>query len=463
MISDSVFNFEAYKDNIALISCNAEISYSDVDNLSILFSSKIRKRSLVFLVCTNTIDSIISYIGIIRSGAVCILIKERNFDSLLEKYKPEYIVAPSDVLQIQGSFLCGLNSFSLYKTDYIIDYEVSDDLAILLSTSGSTGSPKFVKISYQNIISNSDSISDYLNISSIDRAVTTMPMNYSYGLSIIHTHLRNGASIIVTDSSLMGRELWDLMKNKKATNFGGVPYTYQMLKKLRFERIELPSLRYVTQAGGKLSQEQTVDFHNICSQKNIDFFVMYGQTEATARMAYLPARALPGKAGSIGCPIPGGEFFLEDTEGKVIEVNETVGELIYYGKNVSIGYSHNCNDLNGIDSNKGCLHTGDLAKRDAEGYYYIVGRKNRFIKVFGNRVNLDELEQIINGYGIECVCTGQEDEINIYVTDSNIDTVALYNKVMLDTGLNKSAFNLVNIDKIPRNDSGKVIYSNIAD
>ena len=152
MISDSVFNFEAYKDNIALISCSAEISYSDVDSLSILFSSKIRKRSLVFLVCTNTIDSIISYIGIIRSGAVCILIKERNFDSLLEKYKPEYIVAPSDVLQIQASFLCGLNSYSLYKTDYLIDYEVSDDLAILLSTSGSTGSPKFVKIKLFNIL-----------------------------------------------------------------------------------------------------------------------------------------------------------------------------------------------------------------------------------------------------------------------------------------------------------------------
>jgi acyl-coenzyme A synthetase/AMP-(fatty) acid ligase len=463
MKPNNIFDFTAYKGNVALISSDAEVTYSEVDNLSLLLSPKIRMRSLVFLVCTNTIDSIISYIGIIRSGAVCMLIKERNFDFLLQTYKPEYIVAPSDILNIQGSVLCGMNSYTLYKTNYPIDYQVSDDLAILLSTSGSTGSPKFVKVSYQNIVSNSVSISDYLNISSVDRAITTMPMNYSYGLSIIHTHLMNGASIIVTDSSLMSREFLNLIKSKKATNFGGVPYTYQMLKKLRFERMDLPSLKYVTQAGGKLSEVLTLDFHSMCTRKNIDFFVMYGQTEATARMAYLPARALPGKASSIGFPIPGGKFVLESTAGKVIEESETVGELIYYGENVSIGYSRSCNDLDGNDSNNGCLYTGDLAKRDADGYYYIVGRKNRFIKVFGNRVNLDEFEQIVNGYGIDCVCTGQEDQVNIYVTCPAVDAVSLYDKLMLDTGLNKSTFNIMSIDEIPRNDSGKVLYNNITD
>tara|TARA_B110001469_G_scaffold123645_1_gene136008 strand:+ start:327 stop:1733 length:1407 start_codon:yes stop_codon:yes gene_type:complete len=468
MKPNNIFDFTAYKGNVALISSNAELTYSELDSLSLLLSLKIRMRSLVFLVCTNTIESIISYIGIIRSGAVCILIKERNFDFLLETYKPEYIVAPSDILNIQGSVLYRMNSYTLYKSNYPIDYQVSDDLAILLSTSGSTGSPKFVKVSYKNIVSNSVSISDYLNISSVDRAITTMPMNYSYGLSIIHTHLMNGASIIVTDSSLMTKKFWDLIKKKKATNFGGVPYTYQMLKKLRFERMVLPNLRYVTQAGGKLSEKLTLDFHGMCARKNIDFFVMYGQTEATARMAYLPARALPGKAGSIGFPILGGEFVLESTAGKVIEESETVGELIYYGENVSIGYSHSCNDLNNNNNNSnsnssGCLYTGDLAKRDDDGYYYIVGRKNRFIKVFGNRVNLDEFEQIVNGYGIDCVCTGQEDQINIYVTDPAVDEVSLYDKLMLDTGLNKSILNIMNIDKIPRNDSGKVLYNDIAD
>ena len=463
MKPNNIFDFTAYKGNVALISSNAELTYSELDSLSLLLSLKIRMRSLVFLVCTNTIESIISYIGIIRSGAVCILIKERNFDFLLETYKPEYIVAPSDILNIQGSVLYRMNSYTLYKSNYPIDYQVSDDLAILLSTSGSTGSPKFVKVSYKNIVSNSVSISDYLNISSVDRAITTMPMNYSYGLSIIHTHLMNGASIIVTDSSLMTKKFWDLIKKKKATNFGGVPYTYQMLKKLRFERMVLPNLRYVTQAGGKLSEKLTLDFHGMCARKNIDFFVMYGQTEATARMAYLPARALPGKAGSIGFPILGGEFVLESTAGKVIEESETVGELIYYGENVSIGYSRSCNDLDGNDSNNGCLYTGDLAKRDADGYYYIVGRKNRFIKVFGNRVNLDEFEQIVNGYGIDCVCTGQEDQVNIYVTCPAVDAVSLYDKLMLDTGLNKSTFNIMSIDEIPRNDSGKVLYNNITD
>lgn len=463
MIPDSGFSFEAYKDNIALISSDSEITYSEVERASLVLSEKIRKRSLVFLVCTNTIDSIIAYTGIIRSGAVCVLIKERNFDFLLDKYRPEYIVAPSDIIQNGCSAICGMGRYTLYKTNYITDYEISDNLAILLSTSGSTGSPKFVKLSYQNIVSNTASISDYLNITSIDRAITTMPMNYSYGLSIIHTHLMKGASIIVTDSSLMSREFWDLMKAKGATNFGGVPYTYQMLKKLRFERMDLPSLRYVTQAGGKLTEELTTDFHGICAKKDIDFFVMYGQTEATARMAYLPADALPDKVGSIGFPIPGGKFILENSKGEVIDEHELVGELVYYGENVSAGYSQSCYDLNGVDSNNGCLHTGDLAKRDSDGFYYIVGRKNRFIKVFGNRVNLDELEQVVSGYGVDCVCTGQEDQVNIYTTDKDVDEVALYNKLMLDTGLNKSTFNLVNIDKIPRNDSGKVLYKNLTD
>lgn len=458
---DAIFNFKDYEDDIALISCDTVVSYSEMDNISLSISSEIRKRSLVFLICTNTIDSIIAYVGIVKSGAICVLIKERNFNFLFETYRPEYVVAPTDILQIEGEAICNINNYTLYKTNCIIDYEINDDVAILLSTSGSTGSPKFVKISYDNIISNTVSITEYLNISSIDRAITTMPMNYSYGLSIIHTHLANGASIIVTDASLMSRELWDLMKNKDATNFGGVPYTYQMLKKLRFERMNLPSLKCVTQAGGKLDKKLIVEFHDICKQKSINFFVMYGQTEATARMAYLPMTSLPERAGSIGSSIPNGKFVIEDDSNNVIESNETEGELVYYGQNVSIGYSHNCYDLNETDSNNGCLHTGDLAKRDSDGYYYIVGRINRFIKVFGNRVNLDEFEKIVGNYGFECVCTGQEDKINIYVTDSSIDKTSFINNLMSDTGLNKSAFNIVNIDSVPRSDSGKILYSEI--
>ena len=215
---------------ISLISRDREISYAELHETTEKISSNLDGNSLVFLVCSNSIGSIIAYLSIIKSGSSCAMIKERNFDYLFDTYKPLYIFAPRSFKKVDGEEIIEYDDYVLYRINNNITYSVNKDLSILLSTSGSTGSPKFVKITSQNLISNTMSISKYLNISSCDRAITTMPMNYSYGLSIINTHLANGASIIITDASLMNKELWDLMKEKKATNFGGVPYTFQMLK-----------------------------------------------------------------------------------------------------------------------------------------------------------------------------------------------------------------------------------------
>tara|TARA_B100000003_G_scaffold38007_1_gene32221 strand:+ start:5296 stop:6465 length:1170 start_codon:yes stop_codon:yes gene_type:complete len=388
------------------------------------------------------------------------MIKERNFDFLLNTYKPEFIFAPTELKNIDAQKIHKFDEYSLYKTKFQINYVIDRNLSILLSTSGSTGSPKFVKITSNNIVSNTNSISKYLKIKSNDRAITTMPMNYSYGLSIINTHLANGASIIVTDASLMNKELWELMKDKQATNFGGVPYTYQMLKKLRFERMQLPHLKYITQAGGRLDEELILNFHKICRDKGIDFYVMYGQTEATARMSYLPPASLPEKAGSIGFAIPYGELKLRDDNGIFFDEVNRKGELIYYGENVSAGYSYDYSDLDNSDSNE-FLETGDLAIRDQDGYFYIVGRKNRFIKVFGNRVNLDEFETIANRFVENCVCTGAEDKISIYTTAINFNEGDLFSNLMRETGLNSSVFSIKTIDIIPRNESGKVLYNKL--
>ena len=454
---NNLFDFKKYADNIALITYEKEITYHQLDQLTIEYGSYIKERSLVFLICTNTIESVVAYLSIIKFGSVCLLIGDNNIEELLKKYKPEYVFSPK-AKELDIKVVKEFDSYRLYKTAYDVDYKLSDDLAILLTTSGSTGSPKFVRIAYENIVSNTNSISEYLNINTQDRAITTMPMNYSYGLSIINTHLSKGATVILTESSIMNREFWDLLKEKKVTNFGGVPYIYEILKKLRFEKMNLPSLKYITQAGGKLNTNLVLEFHEVCTKKGIEFFVMYGQTEATARMSYLPPSALPKKAGSMGITIPNGRFVIVDDEGNMIEDSEVIGELLYYGKNVSLGYSQSCYDLNAENENKGCLHTGDLAKRDADGYYYIAGRKKRFVKVFGNRVNLDEFEQIVKSYGYDCVCGGQDDNLIIYLTDHNIDKTELLNNLMTKTGLNKSAFSVVFINEIPRNESGKTLY-----
>ena len=181
--------------------------------------------------------------------------------------------------------------------------------------------------------------------------------------------------------------------------------------------MELPSLRYLTQAGGRLGRELAEEFNAICEEKGIRLIVMYGQTEATARMSYLPWEDAGRKAGSIGIPIPGGKFELVDANGQLIDGADVVGELVYCGSNVTPGYAKSRMDLAKPDENKGVLYTGDMAKRDEDGFYYVVGRKKRFLKIFGNRVNLDEVENLLKKEGIENACTGQDDRMVVFLTD----------------------------------------------
>jgi len=399
-----------------------------------------------------------------RAKAVPVLINDKInnvfFTNLLETYKPAYIFLPTAHSQSNFNFTAvySYGSYTLFKTNYNINYHLHDDLALLLTTSGSTGSPKLVKQSYKNIYSNAESITQYLGITSTDRPITTMPFNYSYGLSIINSHLLKGASIILTDATLMDRRFWDEMRKNNATTFGGVPYIYEMLKKLRFEYMNLSSLKYITQAGGKLSMKLSAEIADICANKGIKFYVMYGQTEATARMAYLPWEYVRTKVGSIGIAIPGGKLWLENENKDVIRKNDTIGELVYQGDNVTMGYAESCFDLQNGDENNGILHTGDLAKRDADNFYYITGRMKRFLKIYGNRINLDEIEELIRNAGYECVCAGTDDNLKIYITKpDNKDQIVSY--IAKRTGINRAVFSLVHIDKIPRNDSGKVQYS----
>jgi acyl-CoA synthetase (AMP-forming)/AMP-acid ligase II len=207
-----------------------------------------------------------------------------------------------------------------------------------------------------------------------------------------------------------------------------------------------------------LSKELQSEFADICKNKSISLIIMYGQTEASPRMAYLPWEYAKSKLGSIGIAIPGGHFWLEDSDAQEIKSPETVGELIYQGKNVALGYAESRFDLGRGDDNKGILHTGDMAKRDAEGFYYIIGRKNRFLKLFGSRINLDEVESLLRKEKIDCACSGEDDHLQIYITDSNVIEKTMQ-FLMVHTGINRNAVTLTVIDEMPRNESGKILYS----
>jgi len=463
----SIYDIFRHDDSIAVITdTGVKVSYNELFSFANYLYTKINHRCLVFCLCENSIDSLKGYVSFLTNKVVPLMLDASLEIDLLEEliriYRPKYLWMPVERIEEFE------NSEVVYKsTDYCLIklqpdsvYPLYDELALLLTTSGSTGSPKLVRLSYDNVLANAQSIAEYLSITSIERPITTLPMNYSFGLSIINSHLLRGATLLLTSYSIMQKEFWTFLKTEWATSISGVPYMYEMLKRLRFFRMNIPSLKTLTQAGGKLNMELNKEFVEFCQSTNKRFFVMYGQTEATARMSYLPFERSLSKLGSIGIAIPGGEFNLINENGGLINESNKVGELVYRGKNVSLGYAECGKDLNLGDENRGELHTGDLALKDSDNYYYIVGRKKRFIKLFGNRINLDETELLLKNLITDCACTGIDDKMVIFITEADrLDEMKKY--ISTKTGINHSAFVIKYIDTIPKNSSGKTIYSKL--
>lgn len=454
---------EEYYDRVFLLSDQGEsVTYQKKDEICERMQKEIKQGELAFILCRNTIGSVLSYFACLKNRIIPLLLDAKmDYDmikNLIKEYEPDALFYPKDQEELWKEF--GQKSM-FDEHGYCIRHQQKEeptkiykDLALLLTTSGSTGSPKLVRQSYQNIQSNADSIAKYLHLDENERPITTLPMHYTYGLSIINSHALCGATILLTEHGLFEQEFWDFLKKEKATSFGGVPYTYEMLKRLRFFDMVLPDLKTMTQAGGKLAKHLHQEFAQYAKDTGKEFIVMYGQTEATARMSYLPAKDSIRKAGSIGIAIPGGRMEIED------------GELVYYGENVTLGYAQNKEDLIKGDERGGRLKTGDMARVDEEGYYYIVGRKKRFLKVLGNRINLDEVEQILKARYKECelACAGIDDHLYIYVEEENApDKEEIISFISEKTGLNPGVFEVFYIDHIPVSESGKIKYKDLED
>lgn len=435
-----MFDFKQYSSRTAVITDSGEqLTYSQLDSIT-----KINVPcGLVFCLAKNTIDSLVGYITCLQSGLPIVMqdgSKHKEvIDALIDVYQPEYIW--------EG----GLKETGLKGGN------INPELALCLTTSGSTGSPKFVRLSAKNILANAESIAEYLEIDENERPVTTLPMYYSYGLSVINSHLIKGATILLTDKTYAQRDFWNFIKEQRATSMAGVPYTYEMLKRLRFFRMDLPYLKTMTQAGGKLNKDIAKEYIEFAQNKGKRFFVMYGQTEATARMSYLPSEHALDKYASIGVAIPRGKFSLIDGNGNAIEEPDIDGELVYEGSNVCLGYAECREDLMKGDENNGVLHTGDVARCDADGFYYITGRLKRFVKIWGNRCNLDATEQLVKAITTSCACVGVDDKITVFVTESGLETTII--KMLVEkTGFNNRAFAVKVIDAIPVKSSGKTDY-----
>ena len=465
---------EIYESHVMLVDDrNQSMTYREARLFGEEYFNQVTARSLLMMVTENTIGSVLTYIHALRHNLVPMLLDKKTEKSRLaviaEKYRPEYVAVPENL-----EWQPGTKYREKWHTLGYIFYNRDDgekeekgklhrDLALLLSTSGSTGSPKFVKISKLNLQSNTRAIASYLHITENDRPITTLPMSYTYGLSIINSHVYMGATLLLTEYSVMEQTFWNFFLHQQATTFGGVPYTYQMLKFIGFQNMVLPSLKTMTQAGGKLPVELQKIFSAYAKKNHQAFIVMYGQTEATARMAYLPWKAAEQKMGSIGIAIPGGHFALEDgNSGVILESNKT-GELIYYGRNVTMGYAVNRESLAAGDENHGRLVTGDLAYRDEEGFYYITGRKKRFVKLLGNRVSLDETEEMLSREFMDMTfaCTGTDEQMKVFYVGNRQGDMAISRFLSKKLHLFKKNFVICKIDSIPRNASGKILYEQL--
>lgn len=429
------------------------------------YAEELRKvlpyRTLVFLLAENCIGSLIGYTSFLNNHVVPLILSNKTektlFDNLYSTYQPEYLWLPtSRTAEFGQEPLYSAFGYSLIKTGNPTP-ELFEDLSLLLPTSGSTGSPKLVRHSYRNIEANAENVKNLFQITPSERAMGVLPMHYTMGLSVIASHLYAGATVLLCGKSLLDRGFWSMLKEQHATSFTGVPYSFELLSKLRFFRMDLPDLKIVTQGGGKLTEEMWQSLVDYAKDKGKKFIATYGQSECTARMAYLPAELAATKICSIGIAEPGGQLSIINHEGVETFEGEDSGEMVYRGENVTLGYAHSKEDLLKGDENHGIMHTGDLARRDADGCYYIIGRLKRFLKIFGLRIGLDEVENLIrSNYDTDCYCSGDDEKLLIKLTNPAV-AEEIPHFIEEKTHLFYQRVNVEIVDKILRNETGKVI------
>lgn len=441
------------------------LSFGELNDFSNQFYSQINKRTLFFLLSDNVVGALAGYVASLSKEIVPLVLSCHTDRELLNKlfdiYKPEYVWLPTNLAD-DFSFepIFSKFDFTLLKTGFST-FSLYSDLSFLLPTSGSTGSPKLVRHNYSNVNENAKNVAKLFDISQEDNAIAVLPMHYTMGLSVVTSHLYAGATVLLMKGNLTDRNFWSFIKENKGTSFTGVPYSFEILSKLRFFRMDLPDLKIITQGGGKLNADLFKAYAEFAESSGKKFIATYGQTEGTARMAYLPAKLALRKIGSIGQAIPNGELSLIDSDGNIITEVGVDGEMVYRGPNVTLGYALSGEDLSKGDENNGILKTGDIARIDDDGCFYIVGRVSRFLKLYGFRISLDELEQMIKAkYDLDCVCTGDDEKMNVFITiESKTSEISKF--IIEKTGLFHKAFEVQFILEIPRNEYGKVIFKNI--
>ncbi len=433
-----VDHLRGHGDRPAVLTDSGQLSYVQLaDRVAAVAAAIGTRRRLVLIETRNDVDSLTGYLGALAGDHVALPVPAgRDHTSVMATYRPDVVIDGGGVHTLADA-----------------GQVMHKNLALLLSTSGSTGSPKLVRLSRANLVANATSIADYLDIGQNDRAATTLPMSYCYGLSVLHSHLLVGAALILTDHSVADPQFWELFRRHRVTTFAGVPYTFELLDRVGFADMHLPHLRYLTQAGGSMPGDRVRHFATLGERQGWRLFVMYGATEATARMAYLPPDLARRRPTAIGVPIPGGAFTLEPLDEWP---GEGTGELVYRGPNVMMGYAHNAVDL-ALGPTVEALRTGDVARLTDDGLYEIIGRRSRFVKMYGLRIDLQQLETTLRSAGVQALCTDLGDRLAV-VAAGDHDPAHLCRMAATAAGVPAGAVDAVAVAELPQLPSGKPDY-----
>jgi acyl-coenzyme A synthetase/AMP-(fatty) acid ligase/peptidoglycan/LPS O-acetylase OafA/YrhL len=434
---------------LAVTTADAQLTYQQLADRVEEVAGRIgASRRLVLVEAANDIASLTAYLGALHGGHVALLAPRCDLTqiaTLIDRFDPDVVIGAGNGADpgIRERRTGGA-------------HRLHPDLALLMTTSGSTGTPRLVRLSAAALDANAAAIATYLDITPGDRAALTLPMHYCYGLSVINSNLLCGAGVLLSDDSVLDEEFWTAFREQGATSLHGVPYTFELLDHVGFADMSLPRLRYVTQAGGKLAPEKVRRWAQVGQRRGWQLYVMYGQTEATARMAYLPPELAAAHPDAVGVAIPGGSFTIEPLEAEEDRPPVgSVGELVYRGPNVMLGYADDRSDL-ALGRTLDALRTGDLGRRRPDGLIEVVGRRSRFVKPFGIRTDLDGLEHLLARHGVEAACTGTDSEILIAARGAPDVRERVRLIVTERLALPASVLTVVAVDDLPRRPNGKL-------
>ena len=423
------------------------LSYGDLAALVRLWAGRVEgPRALAVIYPRNDTVSVAAILGALSAGHAVALF-DPNLPApararLGAAYRPGWTIEPT-----LDSVVGSPDRVTLHQ-----------DLAVLLSTSGSTGSAKLVRLSGPAMLANASAIAEVLDIGADDVAAGHLPLHYSYGLSVLTSHLARGARIRLTGMGLTDKAFWPAIREAHVTHMPGVPFHYQVMLKLGLQRLRLPSLRTLTQAGGSLELELRWQAYRFMQESGGHFCVMYGQTEAAPRMTTLAHADFPAASGSVGTALPDCRIEIHDPDAG------GCGEVVFHGPNVMLGYAESHADLARGDDLSGCLHTGDIGVLDDDGRLTLRGRIGRIRKLFGLRINLDEVEAAAADFGHSAV-TLASDMLTIHTVSTGDAEADDELRATMRAGLRQrftlpvNSYDVRFVATLPRNERGKVDYT----